>query len=127
MPKDYPRTLRVGEQLRRELAQLIRNEVKDPRVGDVTVLDAEVSKDLGHARVYFSVLPGQEGDVEACTQGLQRAAGFLRRELGRRLRLRSIPELHFVYDATEDRAHHLESLIADSLAHLEPGSEDEEQ
>lgn len=127
MPKDYPRTLRVGEQLRRELAQLIRDQVKDPRVRGVTVLDVEVSKDLGHARVYFSMLPGEGVDTEECAQGLQRAAGFLRRELGRRLRLRSIPELRFVYDATEDRAHHLESLIAHGLAALEPGSDDEDR
>lgn len=125
MPKDYPRTLRVGEQLRRELAQLIRDEVKDPRVGDVTVLDVEVSKDLGHARVYFSVLQGEGTRAEECTHGLQRAGGFLRHELGKRLRLRTIPELRFVYDATEDRAHHLEALIAEGLARVEPGSEDE--
>ena len=115
MPRDYPRTLRVGEQIRRELAQLLRDEVKDPRVADITLLDVRVSRDLAHAKVYYSLLDDTPERIATTQSGLEHAAGFLRRELGRRLHVRTIPELHFVFDETERKAAHLDDLIRRSL------------
>ncbi|HEB98879.1 MAG TPA: 30S ribosome-binding factor RbfA [Thiotrichales bacterium] len=110
MPRDFPRTRRVGEQMQRELAVLIRDRIKDPRLGMVTVSDVEVSRDLAHARVYFTVL----GDEEARRQSqevLDRAAGFLRGELGRIMKLRTVPELRFIYDESIERGEKLDALI----------------
>ena len=110
MPRDFPRTRRVGEQMQRELAVLIRDRIKDPRLGMVTVSDVEVSRDLAHARVYFTVL----GDEEARRQSqevLDRAAGFLRGELGRIMKLRTVPELRFIYDESIERGERLDALI----------------
>ena len=110
MPRDFPRTRRVGEQMQRELAVLIRDRIKDPRLGMVTVSDVEVSRDLAHARVYFTVL----GDQEARRQSqevLDRAAGFLRGELGRIMKLRTVPELRFIYDESIERGEKLDALI----------------
>ncbi len=131
MPREYSRTLRVAEQIRRELAELIRNEVKDPRVGMVTISDVEVSKDLAHAKVFFSVL-GNESDAAASAEGLHRAAGFLRRELGKVMRLRVVPELRFVYDDTQERGTRLSALIDravrdDRAKHPESDSDDDGQ
>ncbi len=97
MPKDYSRSSRVVEQIKREIAELIRLEVKDPRVGFITITDVEITADYAHAKVFFSSLRGQEG-VEEIQEGLRRASSFLRRELGRRVRIHTTPELHFVYD-----------------------------
>lgn len=110
MPREFSRTLRVGEQIRRELAELIR-KVKDPRVGNVTFGEVEVSKDLAHAKVYFTVLGGGAEQARESAQGLNHAAGFLRRELGRVMRLRIVPELRFVYDDTQEKGARLSALI----------------
>lgn len=111
MPREYPRKLRIGELLQHELAELILREVKDPRVQRVTVTSVDVSPDLANAKVLISVL-GTQGPQTEVVQALNHAAGFLRHELGQRLKLRSIPELRFSYDETLDRAAHLEALIA---------------
>lgn len=110
MPREFSRTLRVGEQIRRELALLLRNEVKDPRIGLITLSEVTVSKDLAHARVFFTVL-GNTDVVEDTQAALVRAAGFLRRELGRRMRLRVTPELHFIFDDSELRGQRVDALI----------------
>ena len=110
MPRDFSRTLRVAEQIQRELADLIRLEVKDPRVGMVTLTDVEVAADYGHAKVFFTVL-GDSAQIEAATAGLNHAAGFLRHELGGRIKLHSIPQLHFVYDESIERGIRLSQLI----------------
>ena len=115
MPRDFSRTERVGDQIQRELADLIRLEVKDPRVGMVTLAGVEVSRDLAHAKVWFTVL-GDAAQVADTTEGLQRAAGFLRRELGRRMRLRTVPHLHFYYDDTQERGARLSALIDQAVA-----------
>lgn len=115
MPKDFPRTLRVGEQIHRELATLLRDEVKDPRIGMVTVVDVEITKDLAYARVYFTVL-GEGKIIQESQEGLDSAAGFLRRELGRRMKIRTVPELHFIYDDTQRKADRVASLIDQGLA-----------
>lgn len=114
MPREFSRTLRVGEQIHRELAELIRTEVKDTGIGMITLGDVEVSKDLGYARVYYTVL-GDEAAVTASGEALRRAAGFMRRELGHRMRLRVVPELRFVYDESQTRGERLDALIEKAL------------
>jgi len=109
VPYDYSRTDRIGEQIKRELAMLIRNEIKDPRVSMVSILDVTVTKDLSQAKVYFDAL--NQDEHEACEKGLNSAAGFLRRELGRAIKLRNTPSLLFIYDDTEQRANDLSHLI----------------
>jgi ribosome-binding factor A len=108
MPREFSRTLRLAEQIHRELAELLR-KVKDPRVGEVTIGDVEVSKDLQHAKVYFTVF--DPAAAQASQQGLNHAAGFLRRELGKGLHVRIVPELRFIYDETEERSARLSALI----------------
>ncbi|WP_297527883.1 30S ribosome-binding factor RbfA [Thiohalobacter sp.] len=115
MPRDYPRTRRVGEQLRRELSELIRDELKDPRLGMVTVSDVEVSRDLAHARVYVTVLGDQVARKESLA-ALRSAAGFLRRALGQRMKLRTVPELRFLYDESIEEGSRLDALIDAALA-----------
>lgn len=114
MPRDYSRTLRVAEQIQRELADMIRLEVKDPRVGMVTLTDVEVSADYGHAKVFFTAL-GDGDQIAAATAGLNHAAGFLRHELGHRVTLRGIPQLHFVYDESVERGMRLSQLIDEAV------------
>ncbi len=124
MPRDYPRTRRVAELLQRELSALIRDRLKDPEVGMVTISDVEVSRDLAHARVYFTLLGG-EAERERTREALQRAAGFLRRELGRELHLRTIPQLRFIYDDTMDRGNRVSALIDQALSGRDTPDEDE--
>lgn len=116
MPKEFSRTRRVGEQLRRELADLIRHEIKDPRVGMVTLNAVEVARDLGHAQIYVTLLEDDAQRRSEAVAVLNRAAGFLRRELGRRLSMRVIPHLHFQYDESVERGMRLSNLIAEAVA-----------
>jgi len=113
--RDYQRSDRVGDQMQRELAELIRLEVKDPRVGMVTLSGVEVSRDLAHAKVYFTQLGGEDKGLEA-EQGLNHAAGYLRHALGTRMRLRSVPQLRFIYDDTPERGARLSALIDSAIA-----------
>jgi len=115
MPRDFPRTLRVAELIQRELAELIRLEVKDPRVGMVTLTEVDVSPDYKHAKIYFTLL-GNDAQVTAAAAGLNHAAGYLRRELAHRLALRSMPDLHFVYDESVERGVRLSHLIDEAVA-----------
>lgn len=110
MPNEFPRAYRVGEQLHRELAQLIQDEVRDPRVGSVTIVDVAVSRDLAHAKVYFTVI-GDDEALHASETALNRAAKFLRGELGRRIKMRGVPELRFIYDDTQQKAARVDALI----------------
>jgi len=97
MPKEYERTRRVAEQIQRELAILIQQELKDPRLGMLTISAVQVSKDMSTAKVFITVF-NEAQDREKTLAALQHAAGFLQHELGRSLSLRSIPKLRFVYD-----------------------------
>ena len=114
MPRDFSRTLRIAEQIQRDLAELLRLEVKDPRIGMVTLTDVEVTADYAHAKVFFTTL-GDAEQVAAATEGLNRAAGFLRHELGHRIKLRSIPQLHFIYDESVERGVRLSRLIDEAV------------
>jgi ribosome-binding factor A len=102
------RSFRVADQIQRDLALLIR-ELKDPRVGMVTLNAVEVSPDYAHAQVYFSLLLGEPG---ACEAALNEAAGFLRNGLFKRLAIHTVPTLHFHFDKTTERAADISALIA---------------
>lgn len=115
MAREFSRTRRLGEQIQRELAQLIQQELQDPRLGMVTVSAVEVSRDLSNAKVFITVL-GENADVDASLKVLNKAAGFLRHELGQRLIMRSLPNLRFVYDASLERGNRLSSLIDQAMA-----------
>ena len=116
MPKDYPRSRRIAEQIQRELAELIRVELKDPRIASlVTVTDVEVSPDQSHAKVFFTLL-GDETKIEETRLGLMSAAGFLRTQLGHRMKLRTIPQLDFRYDESVERGVRLSHLIDEAVA-----------
>jgi len=125
--KSFSRRDRVAEQIRREVAELIRTELKDPRVGMVSITDVEVTADYSHAKVFFSTLAGSE-HVPAVLTGLQKAAGFLRRELGKRISIHMTPQLHFVFDQSLERGADLSKLIQEAVAisqASDPGSESE--
>ncbi|MFN3543676.1 MAG: 30S ribosome-binding factor RbfA [Thiobacillus sp.] len=115
MSKDFPRTRRVADQIQRELPDLIRQEVKDPRVGMLTITEVEVNRDMEFAKVYFTTLGG-EAEHAACLAGLQRAAGFLRTQLSHRMQLRVVPKLTFVYDRSVERGIELTHLIETAVA-----------
>ena len=112
MAKEYSRTQRVADYLQRELAALIQREVRDPRVGMVSITGVNVSRDLGHAKVYFTVLgcDSSEDAVES-TEVLNKASGFLRSQLSRDSSMRSVPQLRFYFDSSVGQGRHLEDLI----------------
>ena len=113
--KAYSRSDRVAEQVRRELAELIQLEVKDPRIGMISLTAVELTPDYAHAKVFFTTLASADKlpDIQA---GLRAAAGFLRRELGRRVRIHTLPELHFHHDQSIERGADLSSLIDQAAA-----------
>ncbi len=113
MPKDFARHQRVEGQLQRELVQLLRQEIKDPRLGMVTISAVEVSRDLSQAKIYITVM--NEADQQPTLEILQGAAGHLRQLLGRSLRMRMVPRLHFIYDHSIERGMQLESLIQSAV------------
>jgi len=115
MPKDYPRSRRIAEQIQRELSGIIRLELKDPRVGMITITDVEVSHDYSHAKVFFTQL-GDSDKAEGVTGALRHAAGFLRSQLAHRLKLRIVPELHFTYDVSVEHGMRLSQLIDAAVA-----------
>lgn len=114
--KEYPRTERIGAELRRELAEILRQEVKDPRLKGITLQEIRVSRDLAHAKVYFTCFPTDEGGTEQEPLLNGRLAGFMRRELAHRTRLRTVPELHFVHDESIIQGERLSHLIEDAVA-----------
>jgi len=122
MPKEYSRSQRMAEQVRRELAELVRDEIKDPRVNWVSFTAVKVSRDLSSAVVYFTVLNDEER--EQAEEGLNKASGFIRRELGKRIRSRIVPSLRFVYDVSIERGTSMESLIAKARSSDADSSED---
>lgn len=113
MPKDYDRTDRIADQVQRELADLLRLEVRDPRVHMVTLTAVEVARDYSHAKIFYTTLQGEDKAVQ---QGLERASGFLRSQLAHRIKLRVTPQLHFVYDVSIERGAHLSHLIDEAVA-----------
>jgi ribosome-binding factor A len=112
MPSDFPRSRRVAEQLRQELADILWREVQDPRVKGVTITAVEVTSDLEHAKVWFTAMTGEPKEI---AKALQHTVGFLRREVAHRMRLRLVPSLTFVYDESVARGAHLSQLIDEAV------------
>jgi len=115
MKKTPQRAKRVGDQIQKELADLLAHAVKDPRVGAITVTFVEVTADLSHATVHVTHLAGREHAAEAL-EALSRIAGFLRSELAQRFGLYSVPQLHFAYDDSIESGLRLSQLIDDAVA-----------
>jgi ribosome-binding factor A len=114
--REFKRTDRVADQLQKELAVLIQREVKDPRLGMVTVSGVTVSRDLGYADVYVTLLGEQAPErIKENLQVLKRAAGFLRSQIAKRIKLRHVPELRFHFDESVVRGQQLSSLIDEAV------------
>ena len=131
MAREFSRKHRVAEELKRELGILITTEVKDPRVRLVAITSVEVSADLAYAKVYvgsFDVTAPPE-EANKAIEGLNAARGFLKRALGKRLRLRVMPELRFIEDTTERDAQHMREVINSAVAedrrHGDPLADDD--
>jgi ribosome-binding factor A len=108
-PRGFQRSDRVAEQVRRDLADLIRTELKDPRVGMISLTSVELTPDYAHAKVFFTTLNAEH--LDDIQRGLKRASGFLRRELGRRIHIHTLPELHFIYDNSLEHGMNMSQLI----------------
>lgn len=115
MPRDYPRSRRIADQVQRELSDIIRLELNDPRVGMITLTDVEVSADYAHAKVFFTRL-GDKTRLEETSAALQHASGYLRSKLAQRMKLRTVPQLQFEYDASVERGVRLSQLIDAAVA-----------
>ena len=120
-PRDFKRSERVAGQLRRDLARLIQQEIKDPEVGFVSLSDVEVTRDLSHAKVFITVFDPEK--AKTSLKALRRAAAYLRRRLGQELRLRHVPELHFVHDDSVEQGSHIDELIDKALNADKDGNE----
>jgi len=107
------RAFKVADQIQRDLTELIARELKDPRVGMVTIQAVEVTPDYAHAKIFFSLLVG---DPVVTTEALNQAAGFLRNGLFKRLQIHTVPTLHFLFDRTTERAADMNALIAQAVA-----------
>ncbi len=119
MPKEYSRLDRIADQMQRELAELVRTSMKDPRLGMVTINGVRVAKDLGYADVYITLLSVNEvfessPEVQASLEVLNNAAGFLRTELAHVMKLRVIPRLRFHFDTSVGYGRHMSYLIRDA-------------
>ncbi|OIK15322.1 30S ribosome-binding factor RbfA [Peribacillus sp. B-H-3] len=119
------RSNRVGEQMKKELSEIIGRKIKDPRVGFVTVTDVSVTGDLQQATVYISVL-GDAEQRENTLKGLAKAKGFIRSEIGQRIRLRKTPEISFEFDESIDYGNRIETLIHQIHSEDKPAQKDEE-
>ncbi|MFP4197968.1 MAG: 30S ribosome-binding factor RbfA [Halanaerobium sp.] len=106
------RAVRVGELLKEEISQIVLREMKDPRIGFVSVTDVEVSGDLRHAKVFISVY-GSEKEKEETLEGLQQAQGFVRKLVGERVKIHHTPEIIFRYDDSIENGVHISEIIKD--------------
>lgn len=109
--KEFDRTERIGAELQRELYQVLRDEVRDPRLANITLQEVRVARDLSHAKVFFTCFPADEEGREQERLLNGRLAGFLRHALAQRVRLRTMPQLHFVHDESIRTGERLSALI----------------
>ena len=117
------RASRLGETLKEEISLMIREDLKDPRIGFVTVTSVEVADDLGHAKVFISVL-GDEQTSKDSMEALKRASGYVRSEIGKRIRLRHVPEIVFKYDSSIQHGAHIAELLRE--VHTEEAEDEED-
>ena len=120
-PKDFKRSERVAGQLRRDLARLIQQEIRDPEVGFVSLSDVEVTRDLSHAKVFITVFEPEK--AKESLKALRRASTFLRLRLSQELRMRHVPELHFVHDDSVEKGSRIDELISRALSSDKDGFE----
>lgn len=118
----YKRADRVGDQILREVSRMLHEEIKDPRIGMVTISRVQLTDDLRYARIYYSVY-GSETQRSESGEGLRKASGFIRRQLGHHLRLRSVPELAFVLDNSLDHVERINTLIREIHQEEAPSSD----
>jgi len=116
--------LRVADQIQRDLAELIAYELKDPRVGMITITEVQVTPDYAHAKIFFTTLVDDQDAIRKTLSGLQAASGYLRKELGRRLTIHTLPELHFVHDTSTARGIEMSKLIDEANASRAADAED---
>ena len=124
MPREFSRSDRVGAQMQRELAVLVRDGLDDPRLGMITIQEVRVVRDFSHAKVFFTVMAGKLG-IQETTRVLKEATPWLRHELGRRMKLRSLPLLHFVHDESVEKGEQLSALIEQAVGNAGDGHEQE--
>lgn len=120
------RSNRVGEQMKKELGEIIGRKIKDPRIGFVTVTDVQVTGDLQQAKVFISVL-GDDAQKENTLKGLAKAKGFIRSEIGQRIRLRKTPEITFEFDESIDYGNRIDSLLYQIQEENHPKSNEEKE
>jgi len=120
MAREFSRTERVAGQLQRELALILRKEMKDPRLIRVSFTSVVVSRDLGHAKIYFTLVDSVEKERADILKVLNNASGFIRHQLGQVMRMRSIPQLRFYYDVVIENANELSALIDSAVASDQP-------
>ena len=118
MPREFSRSERMAELLRRELAEIVRDEIKDPRLGFITFTEVRMSRDLSHAVIYCSVL-NSEDQIESI-EVLNRAVGFIRKEVARRIKARIVPTLKFAIDDSIIRGAAMDSLISKAMQNDKP-------
>ena len=124
MPREFLRSDRMAEQLRRELAEIVRDEIKDPRLGFVSFTEVRMSRDLSHAVIYCSLF--NHDNQQEAIDVLNRAVGFIRKEIGSRIRARIVPTLKFVIDESVVRGAVMDDLISEAINSDEKNSNDEE-
>ncbi|PTN11227.1 30S ribosome-binding factor RbfA [Nitrosomonas aestuarii] len=115
MPKDFSRSLRVADQIQRELADLLRHEIKDPRLDQITITAVEVTRDYAYAKVFYTTL-GESEKITLVEKGLEKAIGFIRSSLSKRMQLRVVPQLIFVYDKSVEHGAYMSKLIDEAVA-----------
>ncbi|GAA4028035.1 30S ribosome-binding factor RbfA [Actimicrobium antarcticum] len=110
------RGIRVADQIQRDLAEIVAYELKDPRVGMITVTEVQLTPDYAHAKVFFTMLSDEAETIKNTVAGLQQASGYIRGQLGRRLHVHTLPQLHFVHDTSTARGIELSKLIDEANA-----------
>jgi ribosome-binding factor A len=105
------RSLRVADQIQRDLAEIVAQELKDPRVGMITITEVQITPDYAHAKVFFTMLKDSQAEIKNTVDGLGAAAGYIRNQLGKRLHIHTLPQLHFIHDTSTSRGMELSLLI----------------
>lgn len=118
------RGVRVADQIQRDLSEIIAFELKDPRVGMITITEVQITPDYAHAKVFFTMLSDKQDDIQNTVAGLRAAAGYIRKELGRRVSIHTLPELHFVHDTSTARGIEMSKLIDQANATRAADAED---
>jgi len=118
------RGVRVADQIQRDLSEIIAFELKDPRVGMITITEVQITPDYAHAKVFFTMLSDKQDDIQNTVSGLRAAGGYIRKELGRRVSIHTLPELHFVHDTSTARGIEMSKLIDQANATRAADAED---